>query len=258
MPQRFVSRHVRSLSLGVGALLLVLALSACSTGGDPLTGPSFEVQVTDPADLGTVALAQVMVGESILTPSLEPAIRDALAPTELFEVEPDLWLGEAVDAIAGATIEVTLPTEAELPAGTFASVEEAFLNAVVPPDCAVDASADATVSLSVFGGLTVPGLAAYTFDGSTAFAYAALSDEAIDPTVAPPDGTRFYTWIHSDGATDVTFIGAGCVDFQADLSLVAGWNFAAWVYDSAGPTLTLTNVDAPESLVATVANSLVY
>ncbi len=249
MSENTHARPVRIAILTLGAVLVAVALSGCSTDGGQSTGPTFDVRISDPGDTGPLALGQVMFGQAAFTPSVDGAVSGALAPAELIEVETGAWIGNAVDAGAGDTVAITLPGEDDIPAGTYAHVEQAFLNATEAPDCQVNASTDAMVSVTVFEFLSVPGLVAYTVDGLTG---ATLSDTPLDLTEPIPNGTRLYTWIHSDGAVDVTFSGGDCSNLAADLRLEAGWNFAAWVYDDATSTATLVDVEQPESMVATI------
>jgi hypothetical protein len=66
------------------------------------------------------------------------------------------------------------------------------------------------------------------------------------------DGTRIYTWVYADGPVDVAFAGTDCEGYDADLSLEAGWNEAAWVVGGGGTRFTLRDVPAPEVLTTTV------
>ena len=202
-------------------------------------GPSYEVTVADPDDVGPLTLSQVMVDA------------DTLSPSALSEIESGLWFGNTVDATAGSTVTVTLPSEGELPADVLANVENAFPNADSAPDCSVQATtASANVTYTFFELLVAPGLAALTPDGGLAVAL--MSDGELDVEGSLSDGTRIYTWIWADGATDVTFTGSDCDGYGADLSLEAGWNTAAWVVGGGGSTFTLQDVTMPDPVTATV------
>ncbi len=215
---------------------------------------SFDAEVADPGGIGVFALAHVMIGvDAFSMAALEGSSTDELSPAELIEVETDFWLGNAVDAAAGSTVEIVLPTEEELPSGTRTNVGSAFPqvdDASVAPDCQVDATpSSALVTVTAVEGVTIPGLVAYAADGLT---IAILSDAEVPDPIAPADGTRFYTWISSDSDVEVAFTGTDCGPFAADLSLEPGWNFAAWVFDDTDSTYTLVNVERPDTLVATV------
>lgn len=243
------------------ALFAAAALTSCSTGPATPSEVAFDVEVAAPSGGTVLALAQIMVGEApFSTTALSDASRDALAPSALTEIETGIWLGNVVDATVGSTVEVTLPAADDVPAGTRASASQAFLNATNANDCQVDASDPAAlVTVSGFEGITYPGLLAYTVD---ALRLAVLSDASIaDPTALTDgtlaDGTRIYSWLYSDADVDVGFSGADCgfggdVSFDADLSLEAGLNTVAWVFDAATSTYVLTDVEFPDTLVASV------
>lgn len=249
------NRPFRSFGLLFGGLVLAMVLGACSGGGQVDADVSFDVTVADPEDAGVFALAQLMVGaDAFGVTAVEGAAAGQLAPAGLTEVEPDIWLGNVVDASAGSTVEIVLPTEEELPPETLANVANAFPQTDAAADCQVDATTStAVVTVSVFDFLTAPGLVSY---GGAGLDLVLLSDSEVDLTATIPDGTRFYTWIHSDSAVDVGFSGSDCDGFAADLSLDQGWNVAAWVVDDTEGSVTLVNVERPDALVATVASGI--
>lgn len=252
------STLARLASRTVVAIVAVGSLVACSSGAEVAPGTTFDVQVVDPDGASPFALSQLMIGTSILTTTAEdaasaPASTAALAPADLVEVDTGLWLGNTVDARAGATVEVELPAEEDIPAGALANVGQAFVNATDAPDCSVVASSASSVLTTVlFEGYTAPGLVAVTGFGELAPVY--LGDATIDASAAtPPDGLRIYTWIHSDSAVDVSFAGTDCGDLDVDLSLTTGWNTAAWVFDAATSGWTLVEAEAPDPIVGTVS-----
>lgn len=250
------STLARLASTTAAALVAIGSLVACSSGGEVATGTTFDVQVVDPDGANPFALSQVLVGTSALTVTIEEAASTstaALTTADLVEVDTGLWLGNTVDAQAGATAQVVLPATDEIPAGALANVEQAFLNATNAPDCSVVASpASAVLTAVVFEGFAAPGLVAMTGLGELAPVY--LSDATVDSSATTaPDGLRIYTWIHSDSAVDVTFDGTDCDGFDADLSLATGWNTAAWVYDAATTGWTLVDAEAPDPMIGTVA-----
>lgn len=244
------------------AIVAVGSLVACSTGAEVATGTTFDVQVVDPDGANPFALSQLMIGTSILTPTTvadvasAPASTAALVPADLVEVDTGLWLGNTVDARAGATVEVELPAAEDIPAGALANVGQAFVNATDAPDCSVVASsASAVVTTVLFEGFAAPGLVAVNGLGSLAPVY--LGDATIDASApTPPDGLRIYTWIHSDSAVDVSFTGTDCGGLDADVSLTTGWNTAVWVFDAAASVWTLVEAEAPDPIVGTVAAAL--
>jgi hypothetical protein len=231
----------RTLSIAASALLALGLLVACSstTNGGATAGPSFDVLVADPEGADPLTLSQVMVDGA------------TLAPSALSEIESGLWFGNTVDATAGSTATVTLPSEGELPGAVRTNVENAFLNAEGAPDCSVQATtASANVTYTLFQLLAAPGLAALTPEEGLAVAL--MSDSELDVDGSLADGTRIYTWIWADSATDVTFTGSDCDGFDAELRLEAGWNTAAWVVGGGGTTFTLQDVTMPEPITATV------
>lgn len=220
-------------------IVAVGSLVACSSGAEVAIGTTFDVQVVDPDAASPFALSQLMVGTSILTPTTvedaasASASTAALAPADLVEVDTGLWLGNTVDARAGATVEIELSAEEDIPAGALANVGQAFMNVTDAPDCSVVASsASAVLTTVLFEGYAAPGLVAMTGFGELVPVY--LGDATVDPAApTPPDGLRIYTWIHSDSAVDVSFAGTDCGALDVDLSLATGWNAAAWVFDAA-------------------------
>jgi hypothetical protein len=238
---------LRNVALVASAALALATLVACSSAGDGggTARPSFDVTVADPDDSAPVALSQTLVDGAALSTM-------TLTSQSFTEVEGGLWVGNSVDAGAGDTVTVTLPPEDEIPADALTTVEDAFLNATEAPDCSVQASSSsAEVSYNLFQLLVVPGLVAFTPDGltPTVLSDAALDVDATDP---PSDGTRFYTWIYADSAVDVGFTGSDCNGNDADLSLEAGWNMAAWVVGAGGTEFTLRDVAVPQQVTATV------
>lgn len=251
-PDRAVGR--RRLVVALAGALATLVLAACSTGGGVGANTTVDVRIVDPEGVRPYAVSQIMAGASITSLATydDGAAPSALAPAGFVEVQTGLWLGNTVDASAGATVEIALPNEDEIPSGTLANADQAFVNATVAPDCTVVAS-DPTVQLTtvLFESFAVPGLVASA--GVVGLAPVFLSDASFDPDAATlPDGLRIYTWIHADGDVDVTFDGADCDGFDADVNLTSGWNVEAWVYDSGTTGWTLSDAEAPETLVGTV------
>jgi len=115
----------RTAAIAASALLALGLVAGCSstTNGGADAGPTYDVTVADPDDAGPLTLSQVMVDA------------DTLSPSSLSEIESGLWFGNTVDATAGSTVTVTLPSEDELPSAVLANVENAFLNADAAPDC---------------------------------------------------------------------------------------------------------------------------
>ena len=109
----------RTFAIASAALMALGLLVACSstTNGGVDTGPTYDVTVADPEGADPLTLSQVMVDGGTLSPSA------------LSEVDEGLWFGNTVDATAGSTVTVTLPSEDELPSAVLANVENAFLNA---------------------------------------------------------------------------------------------------------------------------------
>jgi len=247
------SSFIRIASVTAAALVAVGSLVACSSGSEVTAGTSFDVEISDPDGASPFAVSQLMVGTSVgATSATEAASTPGLATANLVEVDNGVWIGNTIDAQAGATVEVALPAEDEIPAGTLANVERAFINATQAADCSVVASpSSAVVTTVLFEGYAAPGLVAIGGFGEAAALY--LSDATVDPSSGTlPDGMRIYTWIHSDISVDVTFVGTDCGMADADLSLSAGWNSAAWVFDAGTSGWTLENVDAPDVFVGTV------
>lgn len=216
---------------------------------------SFDVDVVDPDGAGVYGLAQVMVNASTLATldaqdALDQTSAD-LAPAGFANLEDILYIGYGVDAAAGGTVEIALPPADELPAAASTQVTSAFPTVTHTADCAVQASGPANTSIAFFEMLVAPGLVANTANGG--FAVALLSDAQID-VEAVPDGTRLYSWMHSDAEVDVAFAGTGCetAGLSANLSLEAGWNTVAYVTSDGGASLSLENAEIPETVVATV------
>ncbi len=203
-------RLVRPL-LVLAALAVVLA--ACST--PPPTAPDEPSVDGSTYALYDAAPEAIAVGFVMLAPEFLAA---GVSAAELAELAPGVFAGEFVVVAGDGTFSVPLPAAADIPAATLVPLADAVTNF---GGCTVDASPlAAEASVTLFEGLSIPGLLAVTAEG-TALMFAA---EAELESEAEFDAT-FYGWIFVD--RDATLSATGC-DVEADLELTEGWNQLAW------------------------------
>lgn len=227
--------------LSVIALLAVL-LAGCA--GTPPPEPDPAAARGTLYDLGEGAPEPIAIGLVLLTPEfLTSGVSPSdLAGATLIEPAPGVWMG-AFGAPDMGAFEVVLPDEDDLPEAALVPLAEAVVNFGA---CTVEAApVAARATLTVFDGVTFPGLAALTALGSgVMFA----SDAEVDLNL-PLDGqgVSFHGWIFVDRAATLTTSGCGYV---ADLALGEGWNQLAWSLEE--PSVIVSVVPETDVVAALV------
>jgi hypothetical protein len=203
-------------------VVLSVALAACGTPAPPAPNAPSADGATYVLDLA--APDAIAVGLVMAAPGAFPA---DVSAAELIQIAPDVFAGEFVLVEDGA-FSVRLPDAADVPAATLVPLADAVLNF---ESCTVDASPlAAEASLTLFEGVTIPGLMALTTMGT---ALMIASDVELDGGLMAFEGT-LYGWIYVD--RDAHLSTSGCA-YEADLTLAEGWNQLAWTQDEAGFTV---------------------
>jgi hypothetical protein len=216
-------------------VLVVLAVALAACGSPPPPAPD-----APSADGATYVLEldapdALAVGWVMAAPGAFPA---DVSAAELIQIAPDVFAGEFALVEDGA-FSVRLPAAADVPAATLVPLADAVVNF---DSCTVDASPlAAEASLTLFEGVTIPGLMALTTLGT---ALMVASDVEVDGGMMGFEGVM-YGWIYVD--RDAQLTTSGC-SYAADLALVEGWNQLAWTQVEAGFAVEV--VDATDVFAA--------
>lgn len=179
-----------------------------------------------------------------------------VGPASFTEVDDGFFIGTTTPIGADGSVAVTLPAHADIPNVLFGTADTFLVQVADIAACSLNASAPTVrVMNAVFELVTIPGVGLLTMDG---FIPALATDRFIDISTADAAtvyGSKFQTWVYSEGAVSVHTEGTGCATvgdtFDVDVDLVEGWNQLAWgiVYDVATDTvtgITLRNSTATE------------
>ena len=203
--------------------VLALAASAAVLAGCGAPAPVPDAPSADGTTYTLFAEAPdaIAVGLVMLAPEF---LSIAASTAELIEIVPFVYAGAFVVVDADGAFSVPLPAADDVPASVMTPLADAVVNFAA---CTVDASPPAArASVTLFEGVTIPGLLAATAEGT---ALMRATDVERDPDVVEFDGTT-YGWMFVD--RDAQLGVSGC-PYEADLELAEGWNQLAWTDDGA-------------------------